>query len=69
MSEDYLTYLDQEKIIKQLEKGVSCPNCYSKNQDDLMFYPLLLDKKLIAWRCKLCYVRFFVDELEHYLIL
>ncbi|WDA69168.1 hypothetical protein [Lactococcus lactis] len=69
MSEFYLTHLDQEKIIKQLEKGVFCPNCYSKNQDNLMFYPLLLNKKLVVWRCKLCYAQFFVDELGHYKIL
>ncbi|MGL5898040.1 MAG: hypothetical protein ACRCZN_13920 [Lactococcus lactis] len=69
MSEEYLTRLEQEKIIKQLEQGVSCPNCSSKNQDDLMFYPLCLDKKLIVWRCKLCYAQFFEDELGHYKIL
>lgn len=66
MSEKYLTHLDQEKIIKQLEKGISCPKCCSKNQDNLMFYPLFLDKKQIAWRCKLCNARFFIDELGHY---
>lgn len=59
MTEGYLTITDQEKIIKQLEKGVYCPNCYSKNSSNLMFYPCFTEKKEIIWRCKLCYAQFF----------
>ena len=69
MSQEYLAYINQEKIVEQLEKGIFCPKCHNTTKDNFVFYPLFMKEKLIGWRCKLCYTRFFVDELGNCKIL